>query len=120
MITFPPITDSNTEITAAIDNQNYLFVFRWNDREDGGWFVDVFDDAGASIASGLRVVLGAFIGRRVPHPIFQNGILVALDTAGGSVEAGLTDLGQRVSLTYYDIVEASLMREGVPMIVAPS
>lgn len=90
----------NYSFTTSINNVTYNFNVLWNTREkdvdakiDGAWYFDVLDDALNPIASGLKVVLGAFIGRLVSDPLFTDGCFIAIDTSGVEKEAGYDDFG---------------------------
>ncbi len=82
----------------------YGFRFRWN-AIDEAWYMDVADAADQPIASGIKVVLGIYLGRRfvAAHPLFRDGVFVAADTSGKRQDAGLLDFGTRVTLTYVPV-----------------
>ena len=75
----------------------YIFDVRWNER-DQAWYFDLLDGSETIIASGLKIVLGAYIGRTTQHAFFKTGALVAIDTTGQGLDAGFDDLGTRVKL----------------------
>ena len=124
MIKFPAIDSSNGRVPQSITDvvsgvsATYTFIFRWNAR-DSSWYFDVVDDDQTVIAAGIRIVLGAYLGRRVQHDLFRNGVFIAIDTSGQKVDAGLGDFGTRVQLRYYDVVEASLLKSGAPVVQRP-
>ena len=118
MITLDPVTVSNTSVALTSGDVTYSVVHRWNAR-DASWYLDVFDEDARPIACGLRVVLGAYLGGRIDHPLFRDGVLVAIDTSGAGREAAIDDLGTRVQLRYYEIREATLLRAGAPSSVLP-
>jgi hypothetical protein len=96
------------ELVTTIDGDPYVLDVRWNDREGHeGWYFDLLDEDGTHIADGLRIVLGAYIGRRVDHKLFKNGVLVAVDTERTEPrrEAGLDDITRRVQVRYYNVGE---------------
>lgn len=100
---------ANQEIETTIDGFNVALHLHWNARDNadkGAWYVDVYDEDENLIAGSLKIVLGAFIGRGVDHPLFRNGVIVAVDTArkrNNDVprEANYFDLGTRVRVYYY-------------------
>lgn len=118
MIQLGPVDESNARATLTAGGVTYDLTFRWNAR-DASWYLDVYDDDRAQVAAGIRVVLGAYLGRRVDHPLFRDGLLVALDTSGQRLDAGLDGLANRVVLRYYLNVEAGLLRAGAPTFVRP-
>lgn len=111
VIELPPIDESNARTTLTVGDVTYDLTFRWNARDEG-WYLDVYDPDHAQIAAGIRIVLGAYLGRRIKHPLFRDGVLVAIDTTDQGLDATLTDLGTRVLLRYYDNREVGLLRAG--------
>lgn len=100
-----------------IEDRTYIFDVQWNARDNvdpntgvarGAWYFDVREQDGAAIALGIKIVLGTYLGRRLNHPLFRRGVLLAIDTAGGEGrgrDAGFDDLGTRVIVKYYTTVE---------------
>lgn len=77
----------------------YWFDVRWDATNDA-WFFDIRELDETPIALGLKLVLGAFIGRHVSHILFRRGVFAAVDTSGAESEAGFDDAGTRVILKY--------------------
>jgi hypothetical protein len=98
-----------SRFTVTIDGARYAFVQRWNST-DSAWYLDVSDSAGASIAGGLKIVLGAFIGREYNHPLFRAGVFVAHDATGQKREATFNDIGQRVAVRWIPALEIARRR----------
>lgn len=96
----------------------FLFEFRFND-EDLTFYVDVYDADGTTIANGIRIVLGVYLGSRYDHQLFRRGVLVAIDTSGTDTEAGLSDLGSRVKLVYFSDLAVMIGRRVMPGLVPP-
>lgn len=100
---------ANQDIETTLLNWNVTIRLRWNGRENegrGAWFMSFYDEQDNEIATGLKIVLGAFIGRGYDHPLFRNGVIVAVDTAQAQNrnvprEATFRDLGTRVRVYYY-------------------
>jgi hypothetical protein len=87
-----------------LEGVTYTLQFRWNERAQG-WYMDILDEAGITMyVAGTRIVVDyymlAFVTGRQP-----GGVFVAVDTSGGGVDPGLTDLGDRVKLLYYTLAE---------------
>jgi hypothetical protein len=110
-----PITPSDPwqEITVPLDDSDgsstpYIFELKWNLR-DLSWYLNIYEANGAVVITGVRVVLGMYLGRRSRHDFFRKGVLVAIDTAakkpGQGKEAGLDDFGTRVILRRYTAQE---------------
>lgn len=93
-----------TTLGEGEEQRQYRFAFHWNARagEDGGagWFMDVLESDDTPIRMGIRVVLGARLGRRVADSRFPPGELIARDLSGAGKEATLDDLGIRVVIDY--------------------
>lgn len=96
-----PLQPSLAEYRFAtvIKDAAYIIDVRWNSTEEA-WYLDWYQEDLTVIAIGLKVVRGAYIGRRVAVPPFTEGVLVAVDTTGGTTEAAFDDLGTRVVVRY--------------------
>lgn len=89
---------------------------RWNSI-DAAWYLDIYEiDGKTAIATSVKVVLGVLLGARTAHPLFT-GALFAVDDSGSGVDAGLFDLGGRVTLWYLDAADRDLA--GTPVIAEP-
>lgn len=87
------------------------FEFLW-DYRDKSWYFHLSRDNIIRM-SGVRVVLGKYLGSRTRCDFTANSVLVAIDTApvrGVSREAGFDDFGKRVILRRYSILEVILGR----------
>lgn len=91
-------------VGTSIADVPYLFDLRWNVRA-AAWFMDLREQNEARIAMGVKIVLGAFLGRRTQHPLFRDGVFVAQDTTNQGREATFDDLGSRVLVKYIPAVE---------------
>ena len=116
MPTIIPITPGDPEqpIEITLDSQPYVLRVRWNSSDDdgrGAWYLDAWERDGVTvIATGVKLVLGARLGRTVDHPLFIAG-MVLVDLSRTGVDAGLNDLGGRVLLMSLTVDEAVLMRQ---------
>jgi hypothetical protein len=97
-----------------IGDRSYRFDVRWNSRDNfdaaagvarGAWYFEVSEIGVGRIACGVKIVLGTYLGRRVNHPLFREGVLVAVDTSGEGRDATFDDLGTRVVVKHYTSVE---------------
>lgn len=91
----------------------YGIDVHWNGRE-GAWYMDIIDAQGDAIRHGIKIVLGAFLGRRCVDPRFPAGLLIAVDTSGENRDAGFDDLGApsnggRVHVVFYTFAEAAVL-----------
>ncbi len=91
-------------LATAVDSTAYLIDVRWNER-DAAWYLDFYEEDETPIAMGVKVVLGAYLGRSFQHPLFRDGVFVAVDTSGQRLDATLDDLGTRVHIRRYQIPE---------------
>ncbi|MGN6103662.1 MAG: phage baseplate plug family protein [Kofleriaceae bacterium] len=98
----------NYEFEATIEDVPYKFDVRWNqsDRDgQGAWYFDLSESDGQTIARGLKIVVGTYIGRNSAHPLFERGVIAAIDTSGEYRDPGFEDLGKgrRVEVRYYTV-----------------
>ncbi len=96
----------------VLDENPYVVRVTWNDRDEA-WYLDIADADRVAIAYGIKVVLGANLGRVNNHKLFDNGALLALDRSGENREAAFDDLGDRVLVVYVTGLElAGALVEG--------
>ena len=88
----------------SIGGTHYLLDVRWN-VSAAAWYVDFFEADETAIILGVKIVLGAYLGRRSNHALFTNGVFVAMDMSNQGQEAGFDDLGSRVLVQYIPVVE---------------
>lgn len=83
----------------------YVFDVRWNTREDNGagaWFFNVLEVDLTLIAAGVKVTLGAYLGRSTNHPLFSDGALVCRIPHGNDRRnPTFDDIGRRVEVWYF-------------------
>ena len=94
-------------LQVSLDDVVYTLTFRWNDRLSA-WFMDIGnEDTSVTYSSGLRVVVGypmaANSAGRLPP-----GALIFVDMQGTDADPGIDELGQRVQLLYFSVVELGL------------
>jgi hypothetical protein len=90
----------------TLDGADYLLTFRYNAR-DFSWYLDLADQDGAAIVSGIHLVEGWDLLRRCVDPRRPPGLLMANDVTGAGGEAGPNDLGTRVELLYFTAAEVA-------------
>lgn len=91
-------------VGTTIENIQYIFDGRWNSR-DAAWYLDLYEIDQTPIITGLKVVLGCYLGRRVNHRLFRDGVLVAVDLSGQHKDATFDDFGVRVVLEWIPVLE---------------
>jgi hypothetical protein len=84
--------------TVDLDGDLYQIGLRWNER-DSAWYMSLADNAGEAIATGLRVVTGWDMLRRITDARRPPGAIIAIDTTGTG-EITLENLGNSVLLVY--------------------
>jgi hypothetical protein len=89
------------DFSSTLEGKLLTLELRWNERS-GAWFLALYDDTGAAIFSGRRVVLGADLLGRSSDARLPPGTLIAYDTSGANHDAGRDDLGTRVQLLYVE------------------
>jgi hypothetical protein len=90
-------TDYQFSITLGV-NVFQLRIY-WNTRV-GAWYHDLLDSGGAPIRTGIKIVVGIPLWRKIATTGRPVGELMAIDSAGTDIDPGLTDLGNRVQLVY--------------------
>lgn len=110
----PGLAGQRLELTLA--GSQCVFVSYWNDVEKSH-YLDVFEIDDTPIIRGLKVVLGVNFVRRSTHPLFVGRALFAVDESNTGVEAGIDDLGGRVTILY--LTELDLLLATQPPMVVP-
>jgi hypothetical protein len=98
----------NYRVGTMLGGVQYVLDVRWNGRASdgaGAWYLDISTSAGVLIRAGIKIVLGALLGRRSVSPDFPRGVLIAADLSGAGVDATLDDLGTRVVVYFYTFDE---------------
>lgn len=99
------VTEPHSSVGVQLDGASYVLTLAWNVRDES-WYLTVGDADDVPVASGVRVTLGAFLGRHLRYQgRMPPGAFNAVDTSGKGAEAGRDDLGQRVLLTYTPVDE---------------
>jgi hypothetical protein len=109
----PFTSDPNYRVSAILDGTTYVFDVRWN-AGDSSWYFDVLtQDAKTILATGVRIVLGQYLGRHKWTAPFTDGVFVAHDLSGARKEAGIDDLGSRVVVRFYSNLEVAQIRNAL-------
>jgi hypothetical protein len=96
----PTRTDiEDYEIEVELSGVSFLLRFTWNYREEF-WYLTISDADANIIAAGIKIVISKPLLLEVPGTEKPDGNLIAIDTSDENVEAGLTDLGDRVLLMW--------------------
>lgn len=91
----------------ALGGVDFLLRLRWSQRE-GHWLLTVSDADGVAIASGVVLVVGVYLLRRVVDSRRPAGELLVVDVSGANdVDPAFTDLGDRFALLYLDPSEVT-------------
>ncbi len=93
-------------LITVISGVPYIFDVRWNDR-DQAWYFDVLEEDETPIVHGVKVILGMYLARRCDHTLFRDGVFLARDTTDAGIEAGIDDLGARVQVIRYSLLEVA-------------
>jgi len=91
------------DFTTTLSDADFLVEIDWADRsgESGAWFMTLSTAAGEAIFSGVKIVIGAFLGRRSTNPRGPAGFIVCEDTSGNNLDAGFDDMGTRVRVLFF-------------------
>lgn len=98
----PLTADRNYEQFTELSGREYQLRVQWNDR--GGYFAfSMMAQDGTPLIMGVPLYLGVDILRRFRFiDGLPPGVLFLVDSTGSGVDAGITDLGSRVTLNYED------------------
>jgi hypothetical protein len=98
----------------ALDGRDFILNFIFNQRL-GRWFLDIADQDGVAIASGLGLVSNFVITRNIVDERRPAGEIFVIDLEGAgedpdvintfSRDPGLKELGERFILVYFDAEE---------------
>jgi hypothetical protein len=91
-------TEARYKQLVSIDGVDYTLQFDWNQRE-GKWYLRVLIND-EILVSGVKIVVNYSLLDKFKDTRMPSGILMALDSIGEDDDPGLTDLGNRVKLTY--------------------
>lgn len=97
----------------TLDGVAYKFLFAWNSR-DSCWYFSLFLENETPVFLGVKVVVKWPLNRR-KSSISPPGIFIAFDSNGQDENPGLTDLGKRVRVLYFDSVSTLRLRKGEPV-----
>ncbi len=101
-VVIPTRTDlASYEMQIELGGDLFTLALHWNTRA-ATWFLDVADEDGAAIATGVAVVIGWPLLRLVQTTGAPAGHLLAVDTTGRDDPPGLEDLGDRVLLVFQE------------------
>lgn len=92
-----PWYKQNTKLGA----REYILEFQWNQR-NGRWYLSMYDQDESPIFHGKPLALGCDLLFGLTDERLPAGQLFVRDTSGQGLEAGLTDLGDRVVLYFMD------------------
>lgn len=99
----PTFTDPFYTMTVALEGRDYVFEFRYNQREDV-WYFSIGLPDGTTIAAGLKVVCRREFLHRIADVRLPRGTLLAVSNELPLDESppGLEELGEgrRVQLIY--------------------
>lgn len=88
-------------MTVSLDGSDYLFEFRYNQRENC-WYFDLSLTDGTLLVAGVKVVCSRALLKRFVDTRLPPGTLFAFANTTDDSPPGLTDLGEdrRVTLMY--------------------
>ena len=90
----------------ALEGTTYVLRIDWNQREQR-WYLRISDEDGNVLAGDVKVVANWPLLRRHRDERLPPGSIMAIDQSGKGEDPGLTELGERVLLLYFDAEELS-------------
>jgi hypothetical protein len=103
----------NSRVGTVIDGTPYILDIRWNGR-DAAWYMDILAEDESPIRTGVKLVLGAFLGGRTVDPRFPFGALVASDLSGEGRDATFDDLGTRLRCYFINQADVDAFEPAAP------
>lgn len=94
-----PDGQSNWRQRTAIDGRDYILSFTWVQR-DGHWYMDLADQDGVAISSGIKLVPTWPLLRGITDARRPPGQMILEDTTGGLAEPAFGELGTKYQLVY--------------------
>lgn len=89
---------NNYTLILPVNGVNYQFAdIHWND-EDGAWYLNLLEEDNTPILGGIKLILGATLGRTSTHPFFKANRLIVNDTSGDRRDPAFQDAGARIEL----------------------
>jgi hypothetical protein len=96
----------NYNQVTTLDGEEYQFEFRFNDR-DQSWTMNIRDESGTLLHSGVRLVEGALLAQRSASKDFPAGFMFLLSQdSSKSDPPALGELGNEFLLAYEDVSDA--------------
>jgi hypothetical protein len=95
-----------------LEQRTYLFRLDWNERDES-WSLSIYDQDEEPLVTGKRVSIGADLMRGEVDNRLPQGILMAVDVTQQHGEAGVSDLGARVKLTYTEVATIEAIEAAV-------
>jgi hypothetical protein len=101
VLTIPAFEDPFYSMSVALEGRQYIFEFRYNQRETA-WYFSVALENGTPLIAGVKVVCGVNLLKRAADVRLPPGLLSAVWNGDDDSPPTLTELGEdkRVTLTY--------------------
>jgi hypothetical protein len=93
-----------------LEQRTFLFKLDWNERDES-WSLSIYDQDEEPLVTGKRVAIGIPLLRGEVDSRLPDGILMAVDVTEQHGEAGVSDLGARVNLVYYEVASLEEVAE---------
>ena len=93
-------------MSTTLDGSDFLFEFRYNQREDA-WYFDVALTDGTVLVRGVKVICNKPLLQRFADSRLPKGTLIAWPNTNTRKAPGLLELGEdkRVTLLYFSLSE---------------
>ena len=93
-------------MTVTLDGSDFLFEFRYNQREDC-WYFDISLTDGTMLVRGTKVVCNVLLLKRFADSRLPKGQILAWPNTDSRLAPGLLELGEdkRVTLLYFSASE---------------
>lgn len=100
----PTLTNYEIKCILGDDGRAFWLRFYWNTRDEG-WYLTVSDADRNVIAASMKIVANWTVMGRLVDPAAPAGVFFAIDTSRQGLDPGISDLGDRVQLTFASLAE---------------
>ena len=94
-----PLSPTPQTFNIALAGTTYQLTLRWNDAPQGGWALDIADDNGGPLLSGIPLVTGADLLAQYAYMGFSGKLIVQTDNDPAAAPT-FNNLGQNSHLYF--------------------
>ena len=88
-------------IRVVLDRTPFRLTFKFNSRQSS-WYFDLFDDGGAILRAGIRIVADSILLSRMRTSIRPRGDFAVIDTNNTQQDPGRNTFGDEMPMYYFE------------------